>query len=812
MNTNKTMTMRQRMLSVLSALTLTTLAPIGLAQTQSAQGSLAPGDQQLNSGEYYDSVTLNLQAGQEVSVDLRSQAFDTYVIVVLPNGQQIENDDYNNSQSQSRVDFTAEEAGEYRVIITSYSPEETGAYDVSISGIEQHQSGQQQQQPQRQGGWGNQNQQQQPAGGMQMLMQEAGELSQNDQQAPTQQQEFYDAFPVQLNAGQRIVVDLSSNGFDSYLLVLQADTEDVVAENDDFAGSTSRSQIDFTAPAAGQYLIVVTSYQGGETGTYQLAVSGEVEQAQQEPQPEPAGKPPRNAGGPQGNSNQSVVQIAGVLENGDMQLQTEQQEFFDTYTIEVQAGQPLTVDLTSADFDTYLIILDDQGQPSENDDFEGSRNQSRIDLTPQRAGEYQVLVTSYQGGETGNYQVEITGATMQIPGMDDFEGGFEEDVEEGVEEEADDTPRWGTQDSMGQSNERPQQIQPNTPQNANRPGQTAGVANAADGIPDQLAMVPHTIRDEMHSRDAFTLSAPEGWNVQGNIVWNVNAKSQCFSFIEISNPNNGEAVHFFPQDLYNYYGPNSLLAPYARPGMRTELGGTVIGRPVQNPSDFVEQILLEMADPGSNPRITGYQPLPEVDQFYTQLQRRMGIQNMTVMSGIVRVEYTYEGRAVEEDIYISMNVGSGVPGDQTVNTNVLFGLRADVGHLDDATPLLALIANSRQVNQEHFAYVQHNVQLFNARVQQNLNMQREISRRNHEQIMANSQRAFEDRMASMDRNHEQFIHYIRDTSEFTTSDGSRVVLPNTHDQVFQRPDGTFVGVNNGAGEVPSDWTPVNQAN
>lgn len=104
-----------------------------VASAQTYTGSLAPGDAQLDNGEYYDLYPVSLQAGQTIEVDLTADAFDTFLILVAPSGANEQNDDHEGSQQRSYLRTQATESGEYRVVATSYAGEETGDYRLTIA-------------------------------------------------------------------------------------------------------------------------------------------------------------------------------------------------------------------------------------------------------------------------------------------------------------------------------------------------------------------------------------------------------------------------------------------------------------------------------------------------------------------------------------------------------------------------------------------------------------------------------------------------------------------------------------------------------
>ena len=82
--------------------------------------------------------------------------------------------------------------------------------------------------------------------------------------------EHYHAWDFDGQAGQRIVISLSSSDFDSYLAIV---TSDIEWENqDDDGGGDSNARLDVTLPVTGRYVIIVTTYEGDETGDYTLSV------------------------------------------------------------------------------------------------------------------------------------------------------------------------------------------------------------------------------------------------------------------------------------------------------------------------------------------------------------------------------------------------------------------------------------------------------------------------------------------------------------------------------------------------------------
>lgn len=109
-----------------------------LTRGQTVSGVLANGDHTLTSGEYYDEWTIQAQAGQSLTINMNSDQFDTYIIVVHPSAapgqqaQQTENDDFGTG-TNSQVSLVCPVTGEYRILATSYAPGNTGTYTLSVN-------------------------------------------------------------------------------------------------------------------------------------------------------------------------------------------------------------------------------------------------------------------------------------------------------------------------------------------------------------------------------------------------------------------------------------------------------------------------------------------------------------------------------------------------------------------------------------------------------------------------------------------------------------------------------------------------------
>ncbi len=108
--------------------------PIRIGQV--VNGSLARGDGQLASGEFQDQYRFSARRGQRVRIELTGvNDMDTYLMLRRPDGSQDNNDDaeFNGEQSlNSRIDTVLAEDGDYVIVATTYRPNTTGSYRLSL--------------------------------------------------------------------------------------------------------------------------------------------------------------------------------------------------------------------------------------------------------------------------------------------------------------------------------------------------------------------------------------------------------------------------------------------------------------------------------------------------------------------------------------------------------------------------------------------------------------------------------------------------------------------------------------------------------
>ncbi|WP_183251538.1 PPC domain-containing protein [Brevundimonas basaltis] len=370
---------RHTILAAASCLAIVLAAGSALAQSgqplavgTTVQGAIEEGDQTDAEDAYrYDDYAVTARAGQRFEAILRSGEFDAW-LEVFPPGESAEalgsDDDGLGEGTDSRLRFTAPEAGTYILRARPLSGLEGGAYTLSLT-------------------------ERPPApraprpSGIRLGQTLNGELSARDPE--TDDGRPYDAFSFRARQGERFAVALDSEAFDPVLRVgRNVDGAFVqLAENDDGPDSGLNSRLIFTAPETGDYLIRVTPLDAAGTGAYSLGLREG---------PPPASAEPIAIG----------ATVEGQLTGSDGKSESDTPA--DAWRFEGREGQRVRIDMTSDDFDTYLELFDENRVSLDEDDDGGpAGTNSRITLTLPRTGAYIVEARAFSDG-TGAYSLSVT--------------------------------------------------------------------------------------------------------------------------------------------------------------------------------------------------------------------------------------------------------------------------------------------------------------------------------------------------------------------------------------------------------------------
>lgn len=114
------------------------------------------------------------------------------------------------------------------------------------------------------------------------------------------------------------------------------------------------------------------------------------------------------------------TQINGVLTVSSPQWQDGTR--YVPYIFYGQAGQPVTITMSSGEFDTYLILQDQGGnQIALNDDADGTN--ARINVTLGYSGPYRIIAKAYRADNYGSYTLALMGSAPIAMGVPQPIGG-----------------------------------------------------------------------------------------------------------------------------------------------------------------------------------------------------------------------------------------------------------------------------------------------------------------------------------------------------------------------------------------------------
>jgi hypothetical protein len=174
-------------------------------------------------------------------------------------------------------------------------------------------------------------------------------------------------------------ISLSSDDFDTYLLILDANGQ-IIAENDDGGTGTNSQVSPFRPAAAGTYTIRATSFRAQvddnatDSGMFTLNVS-EVEY--------------------------SVIDYGETI-NGNLD------EGVAVYTFTGNAGDTVIIQVQSEAFDSTLALMDGDNELSYNDDSGDGTNSLIGPYELQQDGLYTIQVESFYGGDpTGEFTLYV---------------------------------------------------------------------------------------------------------------------------------------------------------------------------------------------------------------------------------------------------------------------------------------------------------------------------------------------------------------------------------------------------------------------
>jgi len=339
--------------------------PGRIAVGRDETGSLGANSAEDDDGKRYDAYAFRASAGERVKIDLESDDFDSFLRVGrIVNGafvQMAENDD-GGSSLNARLVFTAPQAGEYLIRVTSYNGSAEGDYRLTME-----------QGPPA------------PTAAPVTIGEETrGRL--NSDSATSDSGAPADLYRFSGRAGQRVAITMKADGFDTYLELFDAN-HNSLATDDDSAGDLN-ARLTHTLAEDGDYLIEARAFSSGE-GPYTLNIE------------EIAPPPPPSA-------IAFGQTVEGELTNSD--ATDDDGRRYDAFVFSGTEGQRIQAVMRSGDFDAYLQLGENGEEFSEiasDDDGLGQGTDARLIFTLPETGEYVLRARSWSRDAKGLYALEL---------------------------------------------------------------------------------------------------------------------------------------------------------------------------------------------------------------------------------------------------------------------------------------------------------------------------------------------------------------------------------------------------------------------
>jgi hypothetical protein len=99
-------------------------------------------------------------------------------------------------------------------------------------------------------------------------------------------------------------------------------------------------------------------------------------------------------------------EVKGKLDTNDPKDASRTDMYCKIYTVKLEAGKTYQLDCKS-DWDNWLRIEDAKGKQLAEDDDSGGGTDAQINFECKTAGEYRVIVTSFNAATTGDFTVTI---------------------------------------------------------------------------------------------------------------------------------------------------------------------------------------------------------------------------------------------------------------------------------------------------------------------------------------------------------------------------------------------------------------------
>jgi hypothetical protein len=374
-------------------------------------GRLTTTDQQFSDGSRYKMYAFVGNKGDTIAVNLTSDDFDANIVLADASGNRLTFNDDGGEKCNARLTYVLPQAANYRLYANSSRKAELGEFRLSLA---RGKAATPADTACRDFGL--------VSGLIQVGQTVTGALSANDPEI-TGDSTYYQRWILPVTANQPFTVDLESADFDAYIILTRGRGEQLVQNDDGGGGCNARLVYTATDDHPLRVIVNTASRPRRQTGRFTLRVSDG------ESPTEPKGNcrftggaataagaamPNRPAGNPAAPSSARTIAVGqtqqGSLTSADVVMRRDS-TYVQAWTIDGRAGQTVTIDLESDDFDAYVFLRGPgiaEDQALQDDDSGGNCN-ARLTASFPQAGEYEIVVNS-AGAKyaTGSFSLSVT--------------------------------------------------------------------------------------------------------------------------------------------------------------------------------------------------------------------------------------------------------------------------------------------------------------------------------------------------------------------------------------------------------------------
>jgi serine protease Do len=378
-------------------------APLAVGSTVAGRLTLA--DPRLPDGAPQRLYLVAAAAGDTLTLDLVSDDFDALVLVADTTGAPVAGNDNGGVACNARLTMVAPRQASYRVSVTASGPHGLGTFQLTLT----------------------RGTRPPPAdttcrefAGLNGVIPVGDSVTASLSSADPQFRDstHFRRYLVPVAPNQTVTMDLVSDDFDAYL-ILERGRSDRLARSDD-GGGGCHARLVHRAADDRPLVAVVNTAGRGQVGRYTLRVSdgarpleprgfcrfqeATVAAAERRGPVLPTPPPPPTA--PARTIAPGQAALGAVTADDD--VLPSDSTYAQAWTIEGRAGETVTIDLQSDEFDPFLYLDGPGLDRALQDDDSGGHCNARLTATFPQTGTYTIVVNTAVRGAVGRFTLSVT--------------------------------------------------------------------------------------------------------------------------------------------------------------------------------------------------------------------------------------------------------------------------------------------------------------------------------------------------------------------------------------------------------------------